>query len=365
MAHDALFQPFKLGDLELPNRVCMAPLTRNRATPDGLAPQDLNAKYYKQRASAGLLITEATQISQQGQGYALTPGMYSNDQIAGWKKVTEAVHAAGGRIFAQLWHVGRISHVDLQPNGGAPVSSTAIAANTETFVAGKFVPVSEPRALETNEISGVVADFGKAAANAKAAGFDGVEIHAANGYLPEQFLRDSLNKRKDGYGGSIENRIRFTLEIVDAIKAHWNAARIGIRISPVTPANDAAPDSDTVGLFMTLVGKLSAAGLGYLHVVEGSTGGPRDNLPFDYAALKKAFAGAYMANNGYDGALAEDAVRSGRADLIAFGKLFIANPDLPQRLHAGAPLNAWDQKTFYGGGTEGYTDYPALEAARV
>ena len=228
----------------------------------------------------------------------------------------------------------------------------------------KFVEVSPPRALETHEIAGIVADFGKAAANAKAAGFDGVEIHGANGYLPDQFLRDSTNKRTDDYGGPFENRIRFTLEIVDAVKKHWNAKRIGIRIAPVSPANDVS-DSDPKALFMTLTEKLSAAGLGYLHVVEGSTGGPRDNLPFDYAALKKAFAGVYMANNGYTPEMAEDAVRSGRADLIAFGKLFIANPDLPERLRTAAPLNAWDQKTFYGGGAEGYTDYPVVETLGV
>ena len=362
MTHDALFQPYRLGDLELPNRIAMAPLTRNRATPDGLAPQDINATYYRQRASAGLLITEATQISQQGQGYALTPGIFSPAQIAGWRKVTDAVHAAGGRIFAQLWHVGRISHVDLQPNGGAPVAPSAVQANTKTFVAGKFVPVSEPRALETSEIAGIVADFGKAAANAKAAGFDGVEIHGANGYLPDQFLRDSTNKRTDEYGGSVENRIRFTLEIVDAVKTHWDAKRIGIRIAPVSPANDVS-DSNPTDLFMTLTQRLSAAGLGYLHVVEGSTGGPRDNLPFDYAALKKAFSGAYMANNGYTPEMAEEAVRNGRADLVAFGKLFISNPDLVERIRRNAPLNEWNQKTFYGGAEEGYTDYPALETA--
>ena len=364
MPHDALFQPFSLGDLTLPNRICMAPLTRNRAPAETLAPQDLNATYYKQRASAGLLITEATQISQQGQGYALTPGMYSKEQIAGWRHVTDAVHAAGGRIFAQLWHVGRISHVDLQPNGGAPVAPSAIPAKVKTFVDGKFVPVSEPRALARDEIAGVVADFGKAAANAKAAGFDGVEIHGANGYLPDQFLRDSTNKRTDDYGGAIENRIRFTLEIVDSVKKHWDAKRIGIRIAPVSPANDVS-DGDPTALFMTLTERLSAAGLGYLHVVEGSTGGPRDNMSFDYAALRKVFSGAYMANNGYTGEMAEDAVRSGRADLVAFGKLFIANPDLPERLRTDASLNAWDQKTFYGGGEAGYTDYPALETVRV
>ena len=362
MTHDALFQPYRLGDLELPNRIAMAPLTRNRATPDRLAPHDLNATYYRQRASAGLLITEATQVSQQGQGYALTPGIFSADQIAGWRKVTDAVHDAGGRIFAQLWHVGRISHVDLQPDNGAPVAPSEVPANTKTFVAGQFVPVSAPRALDRHEIAGIVADFGRASANAKAAGFDGVEIHGANGYLPDQFLRDSTNKRTDDYGGSVENRIRFTLEIVDAVKAHWDAKRVGIRIAPVSPANDVS-DSNPAELFMTLTQRLSAAGLGYLHVIEGSTGGPRDNLPFDYAALKKAFAGAYMANNGYTPAMAEDAVRSGRADLVAFGKLFISNPDLVERIRANAPLNEWNQKTFYGGAAEGYTDYPALATA--
>ena len=357
----ALFEPLRLGDLTLPNRIAMAPLTRNRA--DGeLAPGTLNAEYYRQRAGAGLLITEASQVSHQGQGYESTPGIYSPAQIAGWQTVTKAVHDAGGRIFIQLWHVGRISHVDLQPGHGAPVAPSAIAAKTKTFVAGKFIDVSPPRALETSEIPGIVADFAKAAANAKAAGFDGVEIHGANGYLIDQFLRDSTNKRTDAYGGAIENRIRLAMEVVEAVLKTWDPKRVGIRIAPVSPANDIA-DSDPAALFGALTQKLSAAGLGYLHVIEGATGGPRDNLPFDYGALRTMFKGAYMANNGYTGELAEEAVRSGRADLVAFGKLFIANPDLPERLSVGAPLNAWNNKTFYGGGAEGYTDYPALERA--
>jgi N-ethylmaleimide reductase len=362
MTHDAnlLFSPFRLGDLELQNRIVMAPLTRNRASRGTHAPNALNAEYYRQRATAGLTISEATQISQQGQGYAWTPGIYSAAQIEGWQKVTSAVHEAGGKIFIQLWHVGRISHVSLQPNGAAPVSSSPIRADAKTFIESGFVDVSEPHALTIEEIAGVVRDYATAAENAKKAGFDGVEIHAANGYLIDQFLKDGVNKRTDVYGGSIESRTRFALEVTDAILKIWDKKRVGIRISPVSPFNDAT-DSDPAKIFFHLVEALSARGLTYLHVIEGATGGPRDIVPFDYLALRKAFAGAYMANNGYTRELAIAALSENRADLIAFGKPFISNPDLVERLRRDAPLNPLDGTTLYGGDGKGYTDYPTLQ----
>ncbi len=321
-----LFEAFKLGPITLPNRLVMAPLTRNRAVPPGMVPSPLAVDYYGQRASAGLLVTEASQVSQQGQGYQDTPGIYSKEQVSGWRKVTDRVHEKGGRIFIQLWHVGRISHTSLQPNGGAPVAPSAVRAKGKTFVGGTFADISEPRALELSEIPGIIESFKRAAANALAAGFDGVEIHGANGYLLDQFAKDD---------------------------------RTGIRISPVTPANDIS-DSNPQSLFDHIVDGLDALRLVYLHVVEGATGGPRDIAPFDYASLRKRFSGAYMANNGYDFELATKVLAAGSADLIAFGKPFISNPDLVERLKAGAPLNEWDKATFYGGGAKGYTDYPAL-----
>lgn len=354
-----LFAPFRLGDLDLKNRMVMAPLTRNRATPGADAPNDLTLRYYAQRASAGLIVTEGSQVSREGQGYVWTPGVYNQAQIDGWRKVVDAVHAAGGRIFIQLWHVGRISHTSLQPNGGAPVAPSAIPAKTRTFIESGFAETSPPRALATEEIARVVGDFAQAAANARQAGFDGVEIHGANGYLVDQFLRDRSNQRTDRYGGGIENRVRFALEVVDAIAKVWPAGRIGIRVAPVSPANDVA-DSDPQRLFGHLAGELAKRRIGYLHVVEGATGGDRNILPFDYLALRRAFGGAYVANNGYTRELAVEALREGRADLVAFGKLFLANPDLPERFRLGAPLNAYDNKTFYGGGAKGYTDYPTM-----
>ena len=357
-----LMQPFQLGDLALPNRVVMAPLTRNRAAHGSDVPSDLAATYYRQRSSAGLIISEGTQISRQGQGYVWTPGMYSEAQIEGWRRATDGVHEAGGRIFAQLWHVGRISHVSLQPNGGAPVAPSAIRANTRTFIESGFSEVSEPRALETAEIAGIVADFANAAANAKRAGFDGVEVHGANGYLVDQFLRDGSNKRVDAYGGSIENRARFALEIVDALAKVWPASRIGIRIAPVSPANDVA-DSNPAATFGHLVAKLSERKIGYIHVIEGATQGDRNIAPFDWGALRRAFSGAYVANNGYTRELADEALAAGKVDLVAFGRLFIANPDLVERLRRGAELAAGDRATFFGGGAKGYTDYPAMGEA--
>jgi N-ethylmaleimide reductase len=359
---DIVFSPFHLGDLRLPNRIVMAPLTRSRATRDTLAPNDLNAEYYRQRASAGLIISEATQITQEGQGYIWTPGIYSEAQVEGWRKVTSAVHAEGGLIFIQLWHVGRVSHVSLQPGGGQPVAPSAIAAKTETFLEAGRAAVSAPRALRLDEIPRIVAEYKKAAENAKRAGFDGIEIHGANGYLIDQFLKDGTNKRADSYGGAVENRIRFALEVTDAVLSVWDKARVGIRLSPVSPANDAI-DSDPAKVFFPLVEALSLRGLAYIHVIEGATGGPRDNAPFDFAALRKIFRGAYIANNAYTRGLAIETLRAGRADLIAFGKLFIANPDLVERLREDAPLNAPRQETFYGGDAEGYTDYPTLDDA--
>ena len=355
-----LFEPFKLGPITLHNRLVMAPLTRNRAVPPGMVPSPLAIDYYGQRASAGLLVTEASQVSQQGQGYQDTPGIYSPDQVAAWRKVTDRVHERGGHIFIQLWHVGRISHTALQAGGAAPVAPSAIRAKGKTFVNGTFADVSEPRALELSEIPGIIDDFKRAAANAHAAGFDGVEIHGANGYLLDQFAKDGANKRTDAYGGSIENRARLMLEVSKAVAGEIGAERTGIRISPVTPANDIS-DSNPQPLFDHIVDRLNALKLVYIHVIEGATGGPRDIAPFDYASLRKRFAGAYVANNGYDFALATKVLAEGAADLIAFGKPFISNPDLVERLKRGAPLNEWDKNTFYGGGAKGYTDYPTLQ----
>jgi N-ethylmaleimide reductase len=358
MTASKLFEPYKLGAITLSNRTVMAPLTRNRAV-DGFVPNPLAVEYYGQRASAGLLITEASQVSQQGQGYQDTPGIYSKEQVAGWRKVTDRVHERGGHIYLQLWHVGRISHTTLQPNGGAPVAPSAVRANGKTFVGGAFADVSEPRALALDEIPGIIDSFKRGAANAIAAGFDGVEIHGANGYLLDQFAKDGTNKRSDAYGGSIENRARLMREVAKAVADEVGAERTGIRISPVTPANDIS-DSNPQPLFDHIVDGLNALKLIYIHVIEGATGGPRDVAPFDYASLRKRFSGTYIANNGYDLALANKVLAANEADLIAFGKLFISNPDLVERLKRGGELNTPDKATFYGGGAKGYTDYPAL-----
>lgn len=367
----SLFDPITVGAWQLPNRVVMAPLTRNRAP--GAVPRPITATYYAQRASAGLLITEATAISHQGQGYADVPGLYAPEQLAGWRTVTDAVHAAGGRIVTQLWHVGRISHTDLQPDGQAPVAPLAIRAKAKTYLVdadgnGRFADTSEPRALRLDELPGIVADYRRAARAAIDAGFDGVELHAANGYLIDQFLRAGSNHRGDAYGGSIENRARLLDEVLAAIVEEIGAERTGIRLSPVTPANDAF-DPQPQPLFEHVARLLARHALAYVHVIEGATGGPRDfmqgDAAFDYAALKAAYrdaggAGAWMLNNGYDRALALAAVESGQADLVAFGKAYIANPDLVERLQADAPLNPLDASTLYGGDERGYTDYPAL-----
>ena len=365
----SLFDPMQAGRLQLANRIVMAPLTRNRAP--GAQPTALMTTYYAQRASAGLIVTEATAISHQGQGYADVPGLWSEAQVAGWKQVTDAVHAAGGKIVVQLWHVGRVSHHELQPDGQAPVAPSAIAAKTKTFLirdgVGAFVDTSTPRALDLAELPGIVADYRRAARNAIAAGFDGVEVHGANGYLLDQFLRSGSNHRSDAYGGGIENRARLLLEVMQAVTQEIGGGRTGLRLSPVTPANDAS-DPNPQPLFDHVVRQLAPLDLAFLHVIEGQTGGARDYVqgahPFDYAALRAAYRGAggqaaWMVNNGYDQPLAEQSLAEG-ADLVAFGKAFIANPDLVQRLRHGDPFNEPDRSTFYGGGEAGYTDYPAL-----
>ena len=364
----SLFDPTRAGDLQLANRIVLAPLTRNRA-PKAI-PVPLMAEYYAQRATGGLLITEATAISHQGQGYADVPGLYGPEQLEGWKRVTQAVHEAGGKIVVQLWHVGRVSHTELQPDGGQPVAPSAITAKTKTVLIKDglptFVETSEPRALQTDELPAIVQSYQAAARNAvNAAGFDGVEIHGANGYLLDQFLKTGANQRSDEYGGSIENRARLLLEVTRAITSAIGGGRTGIRLSPVTPAND-VHDADPQPLFDHVVRQLATLNLAYIHIIEGATGGERElpDRPFDYAALKTAYReaggkGAWMVNNGYDKALAEQAVVNG-ADLVAFGKPYIANPDLVERLRRNAPLNTPDKATFYGGGAKGYTDYPAL-----
>lgn len=360
MTEAKLFTPLRAGALSLKNRVVMAPLTRNRARPEDDAPVALNAEYYRQRASAGLIISEGTQISPEGKGYAWTPGIYSSAQIEGWRAVTEAVHAEGGLIVAQIWHVGRVSHVSLQPGGKAPVGPSALTATTRTFDGEKFVPTSEPRALETAEIAQILASYHHAAMNARSAGFDGVEIHAANGYLIEQFLRVSSNTRTDGYGGSIENRTRFLEEVVETVSGAIGADRVGVRLSPFSHANGVEIDG-AEELYTRAIERISPYGLAYLHMVEGETGGARTLPdPEAIARLRALFNGVYIANNGYDRQRAIEAVETGAADAVAFGRLFISNPDLVERLRAGAPLNDWDQPTFYGGGEKGYTDYPAL-----
>lgn len=358
MTDTDLFSPYDLGGLVLANRIVMAPLTRNRAGA-GLVPSPFAAEYYSQRASAGLIITEATQVSRQAQGYQDTPGLYTPEQIAAWRKVTDAVHAKGGRIFVQLWHVGRVSHVDLH-GGEAPVAPSAIRAETKTFLNNGFADVSEPRALGAEEIPGIGEDFRKAAANAMEAGFDGVEVHGANGYLLDQFLRETANVRTDAYGGSVENRARLLVEVTAAVASEIGAQRTGVRLSPVSPAGGIVPSGDEQPQFNHVVEALDGLGIAYIHVVEGATGGPRNATPFDFDALRQRFRKTYIANNGYDLELAMSRLSEGKADLFAFGHHFIANPDLVERLKSGKPLAQMNPATIYGGGAEGYTDYPAV-----
>ena len=362
-ARSDLFQPVRLGPYQLANRIVMAPLTRSRAGDDGV-PRPLMAEYYAQRASAGLIIAEGTNISPQGRGYAFTPGIYNDAQVEGWRRVTEAVHARGGRIFPQLWHVGRVSHPSLQPGGALPVAPSAIRPQATSYTSAGFTPCVTPRALAIAEIAEIIEQYRRAARNALAAGFDGVEIHAANGYLIEQFLRDSTNKRTDAYGGSRENRGRFLLEAVEAVAGVCGGERVGIRLSPLSPVNGADLDSDPGETYASVVERLNAFGLAYIHIIEGVTQGARE-VPggFDLQILRRLFKGLYMANNGYDLRLALEARRRNLADLISFGRLYIANPDLVERLRIGARLNVPDRATFFGGGAAGYTDYPALSTA--
>ena len=356
----ALFEPTQVGAWTLANRMVMAPLTRNRAGP-GLVPGPFAAEYYAQRASAGLIIAEATQVSAQALGYADTPGCYTDEQVSGWKTVTDAVHAKGGTMIVQLWHTGRVSHTSFQKDGQAPVGPSAIRAKTKTFIAGQgFVDVSMPRALDLNEIPGIIEDFRLACLRAIDAGFDGVEVHGAHGYLLDAFLRDGTNHRTDAYGGPIANRSRLLVEVTKACATAIGADRLGVRISPVSTAGD-SHDSQPQALFNHVVEALNPLGLAYVHVVEGETGGARDSIPFDYAALRARFDGVWMVNNGYDRQMAMEAVASGRADLVSFGRMFVANPDLVARLSKDGPLNPlMGQETLYGGGSHGYTDYPTL-----
>jgi N-ethylmaleimide reductase len=356
-----LFEAVQLGPFALNNRIVMAPLTRSRAATGGV-PTEMNARYYAQRASAGLIISEATNISPQGRGYAFTPGIFSREQVAGWRLVTDAVHAAGGRIYCQLWHVGRISHPDLQADFQPPVAPSAVKPEGLAFTESGMKPHILPRPLRTDEIAGLVQDYAHAARCAQAAGFDGVEIHGANGYLIDQFLRSKTNLRDDRYGGSVENRVRFLSEVAEAVVEVWGADRVGLRLAPTSAANDIA-DADPQTTFGVAVDRMSRLGLVYLHCVEGQTQGPRDTIPgFDYTALQRAFTGVYMANNGLTLKMSVARRRAGTADLLCFGRLFISNPDLVERLASGAELAPMPARDFlYGGSERGYTDYPRLD----
>ena len=368
-AQQQLFTPVRFGEITAPNRVFMAPLTRSRSKQPGDIPWELNAEYYRQRAGAGLIVSEATQVSPQGKGYAFTPGIHSDEQVAGWKLVTGAVHQAGGRIFLQLWHVGRISHTDLQPGRASPVAPSAIAAKSQTYTSAEsgMVPTSLPRALETGEIPGIVEQFRIGAQNAKRAGFDGVEIHGANGYLLDQFTRDGTNARTDRYGGRIENRIRFPLEVARAVTEVWGPARVGYRVSPLGQFNDLA-DSTPKDTFGALAEGLGTLGLAYLHNVEAFAGSPRDAhaervIEEVRTRFQRAGGGIYIANGNTTPAEAEARLASGLADAVAFGTLFISNPDLPARIARGGPYAKSDHSTYYGGTAKGYTDYPSLAGA--
>ena len=358
-----LFEPVKVGPYTLPNRIVMAPMTRSRAK-EGFVPSDLAPKYYAQRATAGLIVTEATQVSPQGIGYVHTPGIHSKAQVEGWKAVTAAVHQAGGRIFLQLWHVGRISNRTLQPNGELPVAPSAIAPKGESMTIDyKMTPYEAPRALETQEIAGIVEDYRKGAQNALEAGFDGVEIHGANGYLIDQFLRDGTNKRSDQYGGSAENRVRFLIEVTQAVVDVWGGQRVGVRLSPNGAFNDMY-DSNPRDTFGTAAKALERFNLAYLHVTRAGPGDDVPGGPIDADYFRPLFRNPIITAAGFDSkADAEAAVKSGNADLVAFATLFISNPDLPERLKQNAPLAKGDRATFYGGDAKGYVDYPSLEAA--
>jgi N-ethylmaleimide reductase len=355
-----LFSPARFGAIELANRVVMSSLTRNRAGA-GNVPTPLMAEYYRQRASAGLILTEATPICAAGHGYPRTPGIHTPEQVAGWRRVTAAVHGAGGKIALQLWHVGRISHPDLQPGGVLPVAPSAIRPVGQVYTGQAMKDYVTPRALELAEIQALVVSYARAARNAVAAGFDGVEVHAGNGYLLDQFLRSSTNRRSDAYGGSKENRARLLLEVMEAVCAEIGSDRVGVRLSPVTPFNDIS-DDDPQATFDYVVTQLNPLELAFLDVLQGTGGAPKEEwIPFDYDRLRALYAGNLIRNNGYDFATAQAAVSSGAADAIAFGRLLLANPDLVERFRRGAPLNAPDYETLYSGEEKGYTDYPFLK----
>jgi N-ethylmaleimide reductase len=359
-----LQSPISFGSIQLGHRVVMAPLTRLRSKQPGNIPWELNVEYYRQRASpGGLLISEASQISPQGQGYPASPGIHSDAQVEGWRKVIDAVHEKGGKFAIQLWHVGRTSHTSFHPEDGLPVAPSAIRPPGETLTADwQSVPYETPRALETAELPGIVATYKRAAENARRAGADGVEIHGANGYLLDQFLQDGTNHREDAYGGSIPNRARLLLEVVDAVTEAWDgdAGRVGVRLSPWGKFGGMS-DSNPVALFTYVIEQLSRRGIAYLHLIEPRQGEVPETKDFDAAAtFRKSFAGPLLSAGGYTGEEADRAIASGKVDAVAFGRLFISNPDLPKRLQLGAPLNPYDRSTFYGGDTKGYTDYPAL-----
>jgi N-ethylmaleimide reductase len=366
MSLDNLFSPLQLGDLTLPNRMVMAPLTRQRSKQPGNIPTALNATYYAQRANAGLIISEASQVCPEGQGYTWTPGIHSDEQVAGWKLVTQAVHEAGGRIFMQLWHVGRISHPLLQPNGADPVAPSAIQANAEVYVqeadgSHHKAATAMPRALELNELPGIVAAYAHGTANAIKAGFDGVEIHAANGYLLDQFLCSNSNQRSDAYGGSIANRARLVLQIVDAVVATLgDSSKVGIRISPMGTFGD-VHDANPLETFSYLIEQLNSRKLGYLHVNRPDwVGGTFEGFDTLLRQLRDLYHGTLIIAGGQTAESGEQAVQQGLAQLVAYGRPYIANPDLAARFKSGSELNPLDGNTLYGGGAEGYTDYPAL-----
>ncbi|NMF63726.1 alkene reductase [Brasilonema octagenarum] len=355
-----LLSPYKLGDLELPNRIVMAPLTRNRAG-EGNVPHQLNATYYTQRASAGLIIAEATQVSPQGQGYPYTPGIHSQEQVEGWKLVTDAVHQHGGRIYLQLWHVGRISHPDFQPNGELPLAPSAIAPKGEVLTFEGMKPYVTPRALETSEIPEIVEQYRKGAENALAAGFDGVEVHSANGYLLDQFLRDGTNKRTDKYGGSVENRARLLLEVTEAVVGVWGAKRVGVRLSPSGTFND-MQDSNPLETFGYAAQALNQFDLAYLHIFEAIDRDIQHGaIVVPTSHLRDRYHGTLIVNGAYTREKGDAVLAKEEAELVAFGTLYISNPDLPRRFALNAPLTEGDSTTFYGGGEKGYTDYPTVE----
>jgi N-ethylmaleimide reductase len=366
-AHDdPLFHPLALGSLTLPNRIVMPPMTRARASQPGDVPNALMAAYYAQRAGAGLIVSEGTWISPLGKGYAWTPGIHTEAQVAGWRGVTDAVHAAGGAMFAQLWHVGRLSHASLL-GGQAPVSSSAIqAAGVNVFVDTDgqpgFVPAAMPRALAVDEIGAIVADYRQAARNAMAAGFDGVELHAANGYLVNQFIDSNANDRTDPYGGTLENRLRFLDEVARAlVDGTGDAARVGIRLAPLTTLNGCV-DADPETTYLAAVALLARIGVGYIHIAEADWD-DAPHMPLDFKRrLRAAYPGLLIYAGKYTAERARAALDEGWADMIAFGRPFVANPDLPARLRSGAPLAEHDRTTLFGGGAHGLTDYPALAA---